>query len=96
MLKKHPSVFQHCKMNFVEQYVTARKKYFYNGFLKEGWRGRSYVPLAAAVPALPDMLQVAQEGVALVILLQLTVPTAKAIKLYSARIRNGYFMGLRG
>lgn len=48
------------------------------------------------MPALPDMLQVAQEGVALVILLQLTVPTAKAIKLYSARIRNGYFMGLRG
>lgn len=52
----------------------------------------SCVPLAAAVPALSDMLQVAQETVAIVILLELKIPTAKAVKLYSARIRNGYFM----
>lgn len=46
--------------------------------------------------ALPDMRQAVKETVALVILLQLTIPTAKAIKLYSARIRNRYFMWLRG
>lgn len=45
------------------------------------------------MPALPDALQVAKKTVALIILLiQLTIPTAKAIKSYSARIRNGCFM----
>lgn len=37
----------------------------------------SCVPLAAIVPALPDTLQVAQETMALVILLELKIPPAK-------------------
>lgn len=62
-------------------------------FLKGEWRGKFCLALAAAVPALPDALQVAKKTVALIILLiQLTIPTAKAIKFYSARIRNGCFM----
>lgn len=73
--------------------MSLSNKYFSKGFLKGGEEGgKSCLALAAAVPALPDALQVAKETVAPVILLQLTIPTAKAIKLYSARIRNGCFM----
>lgn len=45
-------------------------------------------------PCVP--LEVVKEAVAPVLLLQCTIPTAKAINLYSARIRNGYLMCLRG
>lgn len=76
--------------------MSLPKKYFYNGLGggggETGAGGESCVPLAATVPALPHMLQVVKETVALVILLQLTIPTAKAIKLYSSGIKNGYFM----
>lgn len=72
--------------------MSLPKKYFYNGFLEGAWRGKSCVPLAATVPALPNMLWVAKESVTPVMLLQLMIPAAKVIKLYSGRIRNGYFM----
>lgn len=60
MLKKHPSVFQHCKTNLVEQYVIVEEVFFL-GVSEGGWRGKSCRALAAAVLALPDVLQVARD-----------------------------------
>lgn len=86
MLKRHPPVIQHYEMSLIEQYITAKEVFFSIHFMNEGEGGRKPCVL----------LEVVKEAVAPVILLQRTIPTAKTMKLYSARIRNGYLMCLRG